>query len=476
MHKEDTPLRSIVSSIGSATYEIAKELSRILKPLVGRSTHHVRNNQDFIQSIQDITREEEDCMMSFDVKSLFTSIPIQPTLNIIKKLLEEDTSLHQRTTMAVKHIHWLLEFCLTNTYFSFQGRLYEQKEGTAMGSPISPIVANIFMEDFKNRALATLPCTPKIWKRFVDDAFTVIKKNKKTNFLNHLNSINNNIQFTSEDPGEDGSIHFLDMLVIPDGEGRLKTTVCRKPTHTNQYLHWDSHHTIPSKYSVIGTLFHRAKTICSGPKHLQDEEEHLYKTLKKCKYPMWALNRVKLRNQTTPPKKKKNNRTINNNQEHKSHITVPYHQGLSESFKRTCRKYGIEVHLKGGHTIKNLLMNPKDKDPIFKRSGVIYRFKCNRVECDEEYIGESARNFGERYKEHQKSPSPIHDHITISGHTVSVEDFSILAREDQNLLRTIKEAIYIRANNPSLNRNVGKFHLPHIWDEVLLNISELKLK
>ena len=124
----------------------------------------------------------------------------------------------------------------------------------------------------------------------------------------------------------------------------------------------------------------------------------------------------------------------------------------------------------------NLLMNPKDKDPILKKSGVIYRFKCNRVEYDEEYNRESARNFGERYKEHQKASSPIHDHSNISGHTVSIDDFSILAREDQNLLRTIKEAIYIRANNPSLNRNVGKFHLPHIWDEVLLNISELRLK
>ena len=213
--------------------------------------------------------------------------------------------LHQRTTMAVKHIHWLLEFCLTNTYFLFQGRLYEQKEGVAMGFPISPIVANIFMEDFENRALATSPCTPKIWKRFVDDAFTVIKKNQKQTFLNHLNSINNNIQFTSEDPGEDGSIPFLDMLVIPDGEGRLKTTVYRKPTHTNQYLHWDSHHAIPSKYSMIGTLFHRAKPICSEPKHLQDEEEHPYRTLKKCKYPTWALNRVKLRIQTTPPRRKR---------------------------------------------------------------------------------------------------------------------------------------------------------------------------
>ena len=208
VHKKDTPLRPIVSSIGSVAYETAKELSRIHKPLVGRSTHHVRNNQDFIQSIEEVTVESEECMMSFDMKAPFTSIPIQPTLNIIKKLLEEDTSLHQRTTMAVKHIYCLLEFCLTNTYFSFQGKLYEQKEGAAMGSPISPIVANIFMEDFENRALATSPCTPNICKRFVDDAFTVIKKDQKEAFLDHLNSIYNSIQFTSEDPSEDGSIPF----------------------------------------------------------------------------------------------------------------------------------------------------------------------------------------------------------------------------------------------------------------------------
>ena len=125
VHKKDTPLRPIVSSIGSVAYETAKELSRILKPLVGRSTLHVRKNQDFIQSIEEVTVESEECMISFDVKALFTSIPIQPTLNIIKKLLEEDTSLQQRTTMAVKHIYCLLEFCLTNTYFSFQGKLYE---------------------------------------------------------------------------------------------------------------------------------------------------------------------------------------------------------------------------------------------------------------------------------------------------------------------------------------------------------------
>ena len=122
----------------------------------------------------------------------------------------------------------------------------------------------------------------------------------------------------------------------------------------------------------------------------------------------------------------------------------------------------MQVYFKGGNTIKNLLMAPKDKDPIMKKSGVIYRYKCNRVDCDEEYIEESSRVFGERFKEHQNTSSCIFDHTNITGHNITIENFSIVGREDQNLKRAIKEALFIRFNNPSLNRNIGKFHLPHI--------------
>ena len=94
---------------------------------------------------------------------------------------------------------------------------------------------------------------------------------------------------------EDGSIAFLDMLISPDENGRLNTTVYRKETHTDQYLHWDSHHAITSKYSVVDTLYHRARTVCSTPEKLQKEEKHLYQSLKRCKYPDWAINRVKLK-------------------------------------------------------------------------------------------------------------------------------------------------------------------------------------
>ena len=90
-------------------------------------------------------------------------------------------------------------------------------------------------------------------------------------------------------------------------------------------------------------------------------------------------------------------------------------------------------------------------------------------------LGESARTFAERFKEHLKPPSPIYDHSNISGHSVTIDNFSIVGREDQHLKRAIKEALYIRRNNPSLNKNIGKYHVPHIWDEVLVNITELQL-
>ena len=131
------------------------------------------------------------------------------------------------------------------------------------------------------------------------------------------------------------------------------------------------------------------------------------------------------------------NRTKKNNQK-KSYIVVPYYSGLSESIKNIGRKFEVQVYFKGGTTIKNLLMTPKDKYPIQKQSGVIYRYQCDRVDCDEEYIGESSGTFGGRFKEHLKPPSPIYDHCNITGHNVTINNSNIVGREDLNQMRTIK--------------------------------------
>ena len=414
-----------MSSIGAVTYHTSKEVGRILKPLVGKSEHHVKNTQDFIESMKGIHLSEDQCMVSYDVKALFTSVPTTKACIIIKQRLEEDPELIQRTSLSIENIIGLLEFCITSTYFSFQGKFYEQVEGAAMGSPLSPIVANIYMENFEVEAIISAPSPPQFWKRYVDDTFTILQSSKKEEFLEHLNSIDQQIKFTAEEPREDGAMPFLDILVSPGRDGSLSTSVYRKPTHTDLYLQWENHHPLSSKYSVIGTLQHRANTICSNAQLLHKEEKHLHQALKRCQYPNWALNKVKhkMRNPGT-----RTTANRNRNITQRSYMVVPYYAGLSENIKNIGKKFGVQVHCKGGTTIKNLLMAPKDKDPMLKESGVIYRYHCDRVDCDEEYIEESSRTFGERFKEHLKSPSPIYDHRNIGGHKVTINNFEIVGK------------------------------------------------
>ena len=110
---------------------------------------------------------------------------------------------------------------------------------------------------------------------------------------------------------------------------------------------------------------------------------------------------------------------------------------------------------------------------MVNQSGAFYWYQCGDLGCDNEYTGETSRTFGERYKEHLKAPSAIHHHSSQTGHPTSHNNFQIIGREGHNLARNIKESIYIRVNNPTLNNNIGKFNLPHMWDRVLLNTKGL---
>ena len=114
----------------------------------------------------------------------------------------------------------LLKLVLENCVFSFQGNFFKQLHGAAMGSPCSPVVANIYMEYFEDMALGPeLPLPIKEWKRYVDDVFSIIPKGQRDTMLNYLNSIDLHIKFTVEQPNEEGAIPFLDTLPKPKGEG-----------------------------------------------------------------------------------------------------------------------------------------------------------------------------------------------------------------------------------------------------------------
>ena len=165
---------------------MAKVISKVLKPLVGKSPHHIQSTGDFVSKAKRLTLQTGECLSSYDVISLFTSVPIDPALNIIKDLLEKDEKLNNRTVLFVQNIMELLGLCLNNTYFSFQNKFYEQVEGAAMGSPVSPIVANLYMEYFEEKALTSAANPPQVWYRFVDDTWVIHQQSSKLEFLEHV--------------------------------------------------------------------------------------------------------------------------------------------------------------------------------------------------------------------------------------------------------------------------------------------------
>ena len=134
--------------------------------------------------------------------------------------------------------------------------------------------------------------TPQVWYRFVNDTWVIQQQAHKQALLDHINSIDPAIKFTVEWTQGNGAIPFLDTLVTPLADESLSITVYCKPTHTDQYLQWDGHHSLSATYSVIGTLTHRAKVVCTDPELLQGEINHLKRALEKCNYPTWAINMV----------------------------------------------------------------------------------------------------------------------------------------------------------------------------------------
>ena len=163
--------------------------------------------------------------------------------------------------MTADNIIELLGFCLNNTYFPFQDCFHEQTKGATMGSPVSPVVANIYMEAFENRAITTALYLPRIWKRYVDDTFVIQHQSHKEKFLRHIASVDPSNQFTVEESKDDASIPFLDTIITPETDGTFTIGEYRKPMHSDLNIPWDSNHNLSAKYSVINTLTHRPHTI-----------------------------------------------------------------------------------------------------------------------------------------------------------------------------------------------------------------------
>ncbi len=339
IHKAQVPLRPIVSSIGSISYNVAGLVARIIGPLAGKTKYHLKNSVDLVSKMKDLTLDKEEILVSYDVSALFTSVPVDESIQVIKELLESDNTLCQRTTLSTAQVIELLTFCLKTTYFVFNGEFYQQKEGAAMGSPVSPIVANLYMEHFEQTALQSAPHPPRYWGRYVDDTLCVIHRDHLEEFSLHLNSIHPKIQFTRE-VEENNKLPMLDCCMTRLDNGTIKCSVYRKPTHTDQYLHFNSHHPLQHKLGVIRTLTHRAQTVVTTEEDKNKEMSHIKEALGKCGYQKWVF-------QVSDNKEKKRMKEVNKDRPRaKGSVVIPYVKGLSETMARIFQSKGIRTHYK----------------------------------------------------------------------------------------------------------------------------------
>ena len=237
-----------------------------------------------------------------------------------------------------------------------------------------------------------------------------------------------------------------------NGDGCLNTRIYRKPTHTDHYLHWTSHHPFHQKVGVIRTLSHRAKVISGKPSDLRTERSHLTKALQNCDYPEWAINKG-LRRQDDKRKKQDDTET-------KGFATIPYVKGVSEPISRILRTAGLKVAMKPQQTLRQMLGTPKDKDDLLDKAGVVYQIECK--DCEASYVGQTGRHLRERVKEHTKAlekgnimNSGVAEHAFEAHHNIDLDNIRVLDVENNQSKRLVREALRIRSLDPAMNRDRG---------------------
>ena len=457
-HKDGMPLRPILSMTNAPTFKLAQWLTNILAPVrEAVSQHTLQDSFDFVNKIRTIDFTDK-VFCSVDVMSLFTNVPLHQTIDFIGTICEK---FNITLPLSFDCLKSLILLCTENVQFSFDGQFFFQKDGVAMGSPLGPVLADIFMGFFEN-FLIDKQCMPVHYFRFVDDSFAVANNiSEIQRFLSVINNTHDNLHFTLELPTSD-SIPFLDVLVKVN-QGSLSTSVYRKPTWSGLYLHFFSHVPVSYKRNLVFNLFNRARRLCS-PETLDNEFDILFQALQSNGYPSSFIeqySRERISQTVFGPAKKP------------AFISLPF---VSDSFhtqvkQRICSVIALAFPVIEPRVVAITRRIPvrslKDPLPTACASNLIYKFDCS---CGSSYVGRTGRWLSTRVHEHlpawllkgghQRPRSATAPSSAITRHACScaafdrtrkpTDYFSVLSRARHPVCLPSLEAVFILARKPDL--------------------------
>ena len=235
-------------------------------------------------------------------------------------------AIHQNKFVDLVHL------VLTTIWYIFNSQFYQKTDGVAMGGPASSTTAEIYMQAYKRTAITTALHLLKVWEQFVDDVYSILKRTHLENFFHH-NNLHQNIKFTMEEESN-GELAFLDTL-LKRNNGEISVLVYRKPTHTDQYLHYRFHHQTSCKENVVSSLFNRTCSIITNKDDLNKKNARIKQVLKENGYQESIISQIFKRifnNHNFPQSQQLTQATVIQEEEIRMSINLPYVESTSEKY------------------------------------------------------------------------------------------------------------------------------------------------
>ena len=482
VHKPGKPLRPIISQIHTPTYSLAKRLNTLLKPYMP-----VQYSLDSVEEFLDVLRAKtpQGDIASIDVESLFTNVPVEDTIKIIlDEVYDKRSNNLPPLKLSRAILEKLLRACTTECPFRGpDGKMYVQKEGVAMGSPLGPLFANFYMCFIENKTLSETSPAPSTYCRYVDDIFVEVQDGEHLQKVIAGLEANSVLRFTSEN-SIDSTLAFLDVCVTVE-EGKFTTSVFRKPTNTGQVMNAKSE--CPEKYkkSVIKAFVKRTIKVSSSYKLMHSEFTRVRQILVNNGY---SNSEIDAEIETQLKRYTDRHDAACDGTQKENHLTLYYRNFMNTSYKvdETVIKHIIKKNVKcvqedqklnlvvfyQSKKTRNFIMknNMSYKREKLKCTNVVYQFICPHEDCrlrKETYIGVTTTSLSRRLTMHLRDGAPKEhmqqQHNTTLTRQHLTENTTIITSCTDKRKLAVLESLHIHEKRPTLNKQVQQYSSLLLW-------------